>query len=234
MVWSLVGPVLDGARPEALFEIVPGFVLAFAVEPLGMLFALVAGSLWLVNSVYSIGYMRANAEPRQTSYYVCFAVALGCTMGIAFAKNLFTLFLFYELLTLSTYPLVVHKANEEAIRGGRLYLILLLGSSMVLLLPAIFGTWLLAGTTDFKSGGIFPTEVSGAAGGPACAVRLRHRQGRRHADALLAARGHGRADAGQRAPACRCRRQGGRVHDPQGDHLGVWRRSLRARAQRRG
>jgi multicomponent Na+:H+ antiporter subunit D len=153
--------VLDGARPERqVLEIVPGFAMAFEIEPLGMLFALVAGSLWLVNSIYSIGYMRANGEPRQTSYYVCFAVALGATMGIAFAKNLVTLFLFYELLTLSTYPLVVHKANEEAIRAGRIYLVLLLGSSMVLLLPAIFGTWLLAGTTDFRAGGILPAEVN--------------------------------------------------------------------------
>jgi multicomponent Na+:H+ antiporter subunit D len=161
VVWSLAGPVLAGARPgHPLLEIVPGFVLAFAVEPLGMLFALVAGSLWLVNSIYSIGYMRANGEPRQTSYYVAFAVALGATMGIAFAGNLVTLFLFYELLTLSTYPLVVHKANEEAIRAGRVYLTLLLGSSMLLLLPAIFATWLLAGTTDFRAGGILPAEVS--------------------------------------------------------------------------
>jgi multicomponent Na+:H+ antiporter subunit D len=161
VVWLLAGPVLDGARPERnLIEIVPGFVLAFAIEPLGMLFALVAGSLWLVNSIYSIGYMRANREPRQTSYYVCFAIALGATMGIAFAKNLVTLFLFYELLTLSTYPLVVHKANQDAVRAGRVYLVLLLGSSMVLLLPAIFATWLLAGTTDFSAGGILPADLS--------------------------------------------------------------------------
>jgi multicomponent Na+:H+ antiporter subunit D len=161
VVWSLVGPVLGGMRPERhLIEIVPGFVLAFAIEPLGMLFALLAGSLWLLNSIYSIGYMRANREPRQTSYYVCFAVALGATMGIAFAKNLVTLFLFYELLTLSTYPLVVHKANQQAVRAGRVYLVLLLGTSMVLLLPAIFATWLLAGTTDFKAGGILPAELS--------------------------------------------------------------------------
>jgi multicomponent Na+:H+ antiporter subunit D len=160
-VWTLVGPILDGARPERdVLEIVPGFVLAFAIEPLGMLFALVAGSLWLVTSIYSIGYMRANDEPRQTSYYVCFAVALGATMGIAFAKNLVTLFLFYELLTLSTYPLVVHKADEEAVRAGRTYLVLLLGTSMVLFLPAIFGTWLVAGTTDFKAGGILPADLS--------------------------------------------------------------------------
>ena len=83
-----------------------------------MLFALVAAGLWIVNSIYSIGYMRANDEPHQTRFYVCFAVALGQHDGIAFAANLFTLFLFYEALTLSTYPLVVHRADAEAMRGG--------------------------------------------------------------------------------------------------------------------
>jgi multicomponent Na+:H+ antiporter subunit D len=162
-VLGLLGPVLAGARPEALnIEVVPGLALAFKVEPLGMLFALVASLLWIVNSIYSIGYMRGNDEPRQTSYYVCFAVALGCTIGIAFAKNLFTLFLFYEALTLSTYPLVTHKANAEAIRGGRIYLLLLLGTSLVLLLPAIVITWVLAGTIDFTPGGILQGKASGA------------------------------------------------------------------------
>jgi len=153
--------VLAGARPEvALFQIVPGISLAFQVEPLGMLFALVAGSLWLVNSVYSIGYMRGDNEPRQTSYYVCFAVALAATMGIAFSKNLFTLFIFYEALTISTYPLVTHKATPEAVRGGRIYLGLLLATSMVLLLPAIIVTGVLAGTLDFTPGGILDGKVS--------------------------------------------------------------------------
>ena len=162
-VLGLLGPVLAGARPEALnIEVVPGLALAFKVEPLGMLFALVASGLWIVTSIYSIGYMRGNDEPRQTSYYVCFAVALGCTIGIAFAKNLFTLFLFYEALTLSTYPLVAHKANAEAIRAGRIYLLLLLGTSLVLLLPAIVVTWALAGTIDFTPGGILEGKASGA------------------------------------------------------------------------
>jgi multicomponent Na+:H+ antiporter subunit D len=161
-VLALLAPVLGGARPEALsVEVVPGLALAFKVEPLGMLFALVASSLWIVNSIYSIGYMRGNDEPRQTSYYVCFAVALGSTIGIAFAQNLFTLFLFYEALTLSTYPLVAHKANAEAIRGGRIYLLLLLGTSLVLLLPAIVVTWALAGTIEFTPGGILEGKASG-------------------------------------------------------------------------
>jgi multicomponent Na+:H+ antiporter subunit D len=161
-VLGLLEPVLAGARPEALLlAVAPGLVLAFKVEPLGMLFALVASTLWIANSIYSIGYMRGNGEPRQTSYYVCFAVALGATMGIAFAKNLFTFFLFYEALTLSTYPLVTHKATPEAIRAGRVYLILLLGTSMVLLLPAIVWTWALAGTIDFTPGGILADKASG-------------------------------------------------------------------------
>jgi multicomponent Na+:H+ antiporter subunit D len=159
-VFRLLGPVLGGARPEVqIIEVAPGLELAFKVEPLGMLFALVAASLWIVNSIYSIGYMRTNNEPRQTTFYVCFAVALGSTIGIAFAKNLFTLFLFYEALTLSTYPLVAHERSEEAIRAGRIYLLLLLGTSLLLFLPAIIATWALAGTLDFTPGGILPGKA---------------------------------------------------------------------------
>ena len=162
VVLRLLGSVLDGARPEAhVIHIAPGLALAFQVEPLGMLFAVVASSLWIVNSIYSIGYMRANKEPRQTGFYVFFAIALGSTMGIAFAKNLFTLFLFYEALTIATYPLVTHKAGAEAVRAGRIYLILLLGSSLVLFLPAIIATWALAGTLDFTPGGILGGKASG-------------------------------------------------------------------------
>jgi len=164
VVWSLLPWILAGARPRlTVTEVLPGLRLALAVEPLGMLFALVAGSLWLVNSVYSIGYMRANGEPRQTTFYMCFAVAIAATMGIAFAENLFTLFLFYEILTLSTYPLVTHKATPEAMRAGRVYLGLLIGTSMVLLLPAIIITSVVAGTLDFTDGGILSGKL-GAAG----------------------------------------------------------------------
>src|SRR5918994_5957319 len=132
----------------------PGIALGFRVEPLGMLFALVASGLWIVNSVYSIGYMRGNDEQHQTRYYVCFALALAATMGIAFAANLLTLFLFYEMLTLVTWPLVTHHGDDEARAGGRTYLGFLLGTSIALLLPAIIATWALAGTLDFVAGGI--------------------------------------------------------------------------------
>jgi len=161
-VASLVPEVLAGGRPSiALLEVVPGIALGFAVEPLGMGFAAVASLLWIVNSVYSIGYMRGNGEGHQTRYYVCFAVALASTMGVAFAGNLFTLFVFYEVLTLSTYPLVTHKESEEAVRGGRVYLGVLLSTSIGLQLVAIVWTFAAAGTLDFTAGGLLAGHVEG-------------------------------------------------------------------------
>jgi multicomponent Na+:H+ antiporter subunit D len=144
-----------GERPAlVLVETLPGLPLALAVEPLGLLFALVASSLWIVTSLYSIGYMRAHHEKHQTRFYASFAVALASTMGVAFAANMLTLFVFYEALTLSTYPLVTHSGTHEARRAGRVYLGLLLGTSIGLQLLAIIWTWVFAGTLDFRQGGI--------------------------------------------------------------------------------
>lgn len=152
---ALLPKVLAGEVPAtAAIPIFGPVALQFAVEPLGMLFAVVASGLWIVNSIYSIGYMRANGEPRQTSFYVCFATAIFAALGIAFAGNLFTLFLFYEILTISTWPLVVHKADKNAVESGRIYLILLISTSMALLLPAIVWTYAAAGSADFVHGGL--------------------------------------------------------------------------------
>ncbi|MBL4758736.1 MAG: monovalent cation/H+ antiporter subunit D family protein [Rhizobiales bacterium] len=161
-ILTLLIRVLDGERPSVeLIRVVPDLPISFTIEPLGMIFAAVAGTLWIVNSIYSIGYMRGNNEPRQTQFYMCFALAISATMGIAFADNLFTLFLFYEILTLSTYPLVTHKGNADARAGGRKYLIILLGTSTVLLLPAIIWTWFLTGSMTFTIGGIMAGKVDG-------------------------------------------------------------------------
>ncbi len=161
LVYSLHDDVLQGERPAIdLLEPVPGLTIGFEVEPLGMLFALLASFLWLVTSVYSIGYLRSHHEWRQTSFYSYFAVALGSVMGIAFAGNLFTLFIFYELLTLSTYPLVTHAGDDAAREGGRMYLGYLLGTSVMLLLLALIWTWSLTGTLDFRSGGILEGAVT--------------------------------------------------------------------------
>ncbi len=161
-VITLVPGVMDGARPTVtLIEMLPGLPLRFEVEPLGMMFALVASGLWIVNSIYSIGYMRANKEAHQTRFYVCFAIALASTLGIAFAGNMLTLFVFYEALTLSTYPLVTHKGDAAAKQGGRTYLGILLFTSIGLQLLAILWTWQVAGTLDFIPGGILAGKVSG-------------------------------------------------------------------------
>jgi len=143
-----------------LLEVVPGLSLAFAVEPLGMLFALVASFLWIVTSIYSIGYMRAHHEQNQTRFYVCFALALSSVMGLTFSANMFTLFIFYELITLITYPLVTHSGTDEAKRSGRRYLGYLLGTSIALQLLAIIWTWTITGTLDFTEGGILAGKTT--------------------------------------------------------------------------
>ncbi|ADM08718.1 putative NADH-ubiquinone oxidoreductase subunit [Parvularcula bermudensis HTCC2503] len=154
-VLNVAGAVGQGARPTVtLFEILPGLSLSFQAEPLGAMFAVIASGLYIVNSLYSIGYMRGNGEAHQTRFYGCFAIAIAAAIGIAFAGNLLTFFTFYEILTLSTFPLVTHKENQAAKRGGAIYLGILIGTSIGLLLPAIIWTWVLTGTTDFVPGGV--------------------------------------------------------------------------------
>ncbi|MGH9721106.1 MAG: monovalent cation/H+ antiporter subunit D family protein [Bryobacteraceae bacterium] len=156
LVASMIPDVLIGRTPECgLVQILPGIELAFRVDAFGLLFAAGASLLWIATSFYSIGYMRSLKEHAQTRYFSCFALALAATIGVAFARNLFTLFLFYEALTLVTYPLVGHKATPEARAGARKYVIYLLGAAKVFLLSAIILTYNIAGTLEFRSGGIF-------------------------------------------------------------------------------
>ncbi|MBF2760070.1 MAG: monovalent cation/H+ antiporter subunit D family protein [Ectothiorhodospiraceae bacterium AqS1] len=153
--------VAQGARPQLILaHFLPGIDFALEVEPLGLIFALVAGFLWPVTTLYSIGYMRAHNEPNQTRFYACFALSIACAMGVAFAANLITLFFFYELLTLATWPLVTHAGTPEARRAGRLYLLILLSTSIVFQLLAIAWTWQAAGSVDFRLGGILEGRLS--------------------------------------------------------------------------
>ena len=169
LVASAVPGVLAGDRPElTLTEFLPGLALQFRLEPLGMIFALVASFLWLITSIYSIGYMRGHDEQHQTRFYVCFALAIASALGVAFAGNMLTLFAAYEVLSISTYPLVTHSGTEEARRAGRLYLGILLGTSIGFQLLAILWTWTVTGTLDFTEGGILAGEIQG----PAAAVLL--------------------------------------------------------------
>ncbi|MFT5313465.1 MAG: multicomponent Na+:H+ antiporter subunit D [Paraglaciecola sp.] len=161
VVWGLLPILMDGGRPSVeVSQVMPGLSIAFTVEPLGMLFAALASGLWLINSIYSVGYMRGNKEQNQTRFFACFALALSATIGVAFAGNLFTLFLFYELLTLSTYPLVAHKGDAATVRSARIYLGVLLSTSIGLFLPAIIWTYTVAGTGDFTTGGILAGKLN--------------------------------------------------------------------------
>ncbi len=165
-LFLVVGAVREdfaaGVRPVVeLAEVMPGLSLSFQVEPLGMLFALVASTLWIVTSFYAIGYMRAHHETSQTRFFACFAGAIAATMGIALASNVFTLFVFYEVLTFSTWPLVTHARTDAAKRSGRIYLGILVGTSVCFLLFAVIWTWFAAGTLDFTPGGILRGKVEG-------------------------------------------------------------------------
>lgn len=165
-VISITPAVLAGEIPHQLLASpVPGLPIALALEPLGLLFALIASSLWIVTTVYAIGYMRGHGESDQTRFFAFFAIAISATMGVALSANLITLFLFYELLTLSTYPLVTHAGTAEARRGGRVYLGILIGTSMAFLLPAIIATWYFTGSVTFEAGGILAGKISPLATG---------------------------------------------------------------------
>ncbi|MDH3454749.1 MAG: monovalent cation/H+ antiporter subunit D family protein [Desulfuromonadales bacterium] len=161
IVASLLPGVLQGGGYVfTIAEVLPNVPIELRVDALGMIFALVASCLWLFTSIYSIGYMRALDEHAQTRYFASFAVAISATLGVAFAGNLLTMYLFYEMLSLSTYPLVTHEQNAEARSSGRKYLTYILGTSIGLALPAMLITYSVAGTLDFTAGGILAGKAS--------------------------------------------------------------------------
>ena len=145
-----------GALTEVytVFSVMPGLDIAFHVEPLGLLFALIASGLWVVVHLYAIGYMRGNNEANHARFYAAFCFSISATLGIAFSANMFSLFIFYEVLTIATYPLVAHKGTEEAKKGARVYVGTLLGTSIGFQLVGITWTYVIAGTLDFTQGGI--------------------------------------------------------------------------------
>ena len=145
----------------SLLTVFPGLDIAFNVEPLGLMFAIIASGLWILTHIYGVGYMRGNFEDNHTRFFASFSLAIGAVMGLAFSANMFTLFLFYEMLTLSTYPLVAHKGTPEAIRGARTYLGILMGTSIGLLLVAVIWTYTITGTLDFTQGGILRGHIAG-------------------------------------------------------------------------
>ncbi|QOC22157.1 monovalent cation/H+ antiporter subunit D family protein [Wenzhouxiangella sp. AB-CW3] len=164
-VMGLLGAFLAGESvSQSVWEIMPGLTIAFRLEPVGMLFAAMSSTLWVLATPYAIGYMNAKGYSNLGRFFACYAIALGAAAGIAFADNLFTLFVFYEILSVSTYPLVAHSGDERSRKGARTYIALLLATSIGLMLPAMIWVWSAAGTLDFAPGGILDGQVSPWAG----------------------------------------------------------------------
>jgi multicomponent Na+:H+ antiporter subunit D len=163
IVASMLPVVLKGQTIYYnLIDVLPGVGIAFRVDPLGLLFALVSSSLWIVTTFYSIGYMRPLKEHSQTRYFAFFALALSSAVGVAFSANLLTLYLFYEMLSLSTYSLVTHHQDEEARYAGRKYLTYLMGTSIAFFLPAVILTYIYTGTLNFANQGILTGKAPDA------------------------------------------------------------------------
>ena len=164
IVASMAPTVLAGGTVDLrLFEILPGIDFAFRVDALGMVFATVSSLLWIVAAIYSIGYMRHLKEHAQTRFFACFAASLAAAVGGAFAANLFTLVIFYEVLSLVTYPLVYHHEDDEGWTGSRKYLVYLMGASKSVLLAALALTYHIAGSLDFVPGGLLAGVDASAA-----------------------------------------------------------------------
>lgn len=160
IILSMVPAVLDGnVYTWTLCPITDTVGLSLRTDPAGMIFAVLASMLWVPMNFYSIGYMRCNEEAEQTGYFAAFAVCMSAVMGIAMAENLLTFFIFYELLTLASYPLVLHKRNDEALMASRKYLIYTLISGQ-LFLAGVVAVYCISGTIDFRAGGFLSTDMA--------------------------------------------------------------------------
>jgi multicomponent Na+:H+ antiporter subunit D len=160
IVVSMLPLILSGVQLEyTIAEVLPGIAIRLRVDAMGMLLALVSSFLWIITSLYSIGYMRALQEHSQTRYFCFFAISLSATIGVAFSANMLTLYLFYEMLSLSTYPLVTHHQDKEARSSGRKYLFFILGTSIGMVLPAMLFIAHKTGTLEFSSQGIIAGKI---------------------------------------------------------------------------
>lgn len=151
LVGWLALEVARGASHGLSFAILPRLEFRLQADPLAILFIALSAVLWLITTVYSVGYLERG--PHRARFFGFFSLCVGATVGVALAGNLFTFLVFYELLTLATYPLVIHRGTAEALRAGRIYLIYTLAGGLVLLLGTL-GLWVLAGSTEFVPGGI--------------------------------------------------------------------------------
>ncbi len=164
MMPHVTGP-MGGAYTLTLFEFFPGVAIKLRVDGMSLLFAGVSSFLWILAGFYCVGYMRGLNEHAQTRFYTCYAATIFGAVGVAFSGSVLTLYLFYEVVSICTYPLVMHHQDEAAYDGSRKYITYLMVTSKVLLLPAMVLIYVMTGTLDFATGtqaGIFPDTASRA------------------------------------------------------------------------
>lgn len=150
-----------------IFKLLPGLSVTLRADGFSMIFAMVASSLWTIAVFYSMGYMRGLHEHAQTRFNACFALAIFGAIGVALSDNLFTMYLFYEIVSVCTYPLVAHHQDDEGYEGGKKYVVYLTTTAKLFLLPAMILIYVLAGTLDFPHNintGIIPAGVVDARG----------------------------------------------------------------------
>jgi len=163
LVASMIPTVLSGKTLVfPMFNILPGLSVTLRADAMSMIFALVASSLWTIAVFYSMGYMRAHNEHAQTRFNACFALAIFGAIGVAFSDNIFTMYLFYEIVSICTYPLVAHNQDEKGYSGARKYIIYLTTTAKLLFLPAMILIFVLVGNLDFANNttsGILPANI---------------------------------------------------------------------------
>ena len=138
---------------EFVWQIMPGLDLRLQIDGLAALFLLLSAFLWLLTTVYAIGYLENS--PNRARFFGFFSLCVSATTGVAMAGNLFTFVLFYEMLTLATWPLVVHRGTPQAIAAGRVYLkYTLLGGAAILVATVLLHG--LVGSPSFMPGGYLP------------------------------------------------------------------------------
>jgi multicomponent Na+:H+ antiporter subunit D len=162
IIVTMVPTVLDGRTVSfTISTFLPEAAIGLRVDALGVVLAGTSSLLWILTTVYSMGYLGTGPDRALARFHGYFGLTIAATMGVAFSVNLLTLYLFYEALTIITYPLVTHTRTPEAAQGGKRYLAYQLGTGVALLLPAIVLTYTQSGTFDFVPGGVFDADDGG-------------------------------------------------------------------------
>jgi multicomponent Na+:H+ antiporter subunit D len=154
LVGAMIWGVSHGIDYQARLPLLPGLDLVLRADPLSMLFVVLSSILWLVTTVYAIGYLEGS--PNRSRFFGFFSLCVAATTGVALAGNLITFLLFYELLTLATYPLIIHRGTDEARRAGRTYLIYTVVGGALLMIGTVW-LYTISGTLEFTSQGFLST-----------------------------------------------------------------------------